>query len=148
MADIRHRIEIGAPIAHVFDAVATREGLARWWTRDVEGDAALGGELRFAFGSPDSGATMEVVDRTPSRRVVWRCVRGPQEWLGTTVTFDLRTAGDQTALVFTHDGWREPVEFLHHCTTRWGTFLVGLKQGMEGGRFTAWPHDIKTDSWN
>ncbi len=107
MADIRHRVEIGAPIADVFDAVATREGSgAMVEPREVGGESRVGGELVFTFGRPDSGATMEIVELTPARRVVWRCVQGPEEWLGTTVTFDLRTVGDQTAVVFTHDGWR------------------------------------------
>jgi uncharacterized protein YndB with AHSA1/START domain len=47
MADIRHRVGIGAPAATVYQAVATKDGLAGWWTRDVRGEAREGGELPF-----------------------------------------------------------------------------------------------------
>ena len=33
MADIRHRVEISAPAKVVYDAIATPEGVATWWTR-------------------------------------------------------------------------------------------------------------------
>ncbi len=37
MADIRHRVGIAAPRERVYRALATREGLSGWWTRDVRG---------------------------------------------------------------------------------------------------------------
>ena len=45
MADIRHRVDIAAPRERVYQALATREGLSGWWTRDVWGEAEPGGEL-------------------------------------------------------------------------------------------------------
>jgi uncharacterized protein YndB with AHSA1/START domain len=145
MDDIRHRVGINARIADVYEALATPEGTGRWWTRDVEGDAAVGGQLVFRFG-PERGAVMELVELTPNR-VVWRCVKGPDEWIGTTVTFDLQANGDETIVLFTHAGWREPVEFMHHCSTKWGYFLLSLKHGLEGGTATPWPDDELVSSW-
>ncbi|HEY2813358.1 MAG TPA: SRPBCC domain-containing protein [Acidimicrobiales bacterium] len=148
MADIRHRVGVNAPVAEVYDAVATREGTERWWTRDVEGEAQVGGELAFRFGRPDPSAVMQLVELTSPSRVVWRCVRGPNEWLDTTVTFDLRAEGDETVVVFTHAGWREPVEFMHHCSTKWGIYLLSLKHGLEGAKATPWPDTEKISSWD
>ena len=37
-------------------------------------------------------------------------------------------------MLFQHEGWREPVEFMHHCSTKWGTFLMSLKSLVETGR--------------
>lgn len=45
MPDIRHRVGIKAPINQVYDAVATREGVAGWWTRDVDGESRPGKTL-------------------------------------------------------------------------------------------------------
>ena len=150
MADIRHRVGVTAPAEQVFDWLATREGLARWWTRDVRGDAGAGGTVEFWFGQPAASAVMQVVDATPGRRVQWRCVEGPAEWLDTTVTFDLTSpnhAPGDTIILFTHADWREPVEFMHHCSTRWGYFLISLKLGIERGAATPWPEDMQLDSW-
>jgi hypothetical protein len=35
-------------------------------------------------------------------------------------------------LLFTHAEWREPDEFIHHCSTKWAYFLLGLKAWLEG----------------
>jgi uncharacterized protein YndB with AHSA1/START domain len=147
MADIRHRVGIAAPAECVYQALATTEGLAGWWTRDVAGDPQPGGKLRFYFGNPEPAAVMEVTELVPGCRVAWRCVQGPDEWVGTTVTYGLSTEANETALLFTHAGWREPVEFMHHCSTKWAYFLLGLKTRLEGGTATPYPEDMKVSSW-
>jgi len=147
MADIRHRVGIAAPPARVFEALSTTEGLAGWWTQDVDGDPNQGGTLRFFFGTAEPTASMEVVDVTPDAHVGWRCVQGPDEWFGTTLDFDLRAAHDETVVLFTHGGWSEPVEFLHHCSTKWAYFLLGLKASLEGGKAKPFPVDAKISSW-
>jgi uncharacterized protein YndB with AHSA1/START domain len=146
MADIRHRVGIHAPQARVHDALTTIDGLAGWWTRTVEGDPGLGGKLAFSFGGPDASAVMDVIESTPSH-VMWRCVEGPAEWVGTTLSFALSHADGETVVMFTHADWREPVAFMHHCSTKWAYFLLGLKDGLEGGTAPAFPDDAKISSW-
>ena len=143
---IRHRVGIDAPPERVYDALTTTEGLAQWWTRDVFGDAGAGGTVSFRFGGPDARVAMRVVDAVPDRHVEWRCVKGPDEWLDTVLTFDIDDAGDETALSFTHT-WREPVAFMHHCSTKWGYFLLGMKAALEGRGGTPYPDDLKVSSW-
>jgi hypothetical protein len=29
--------------------------------------------------------------------------------------------------VLKHANWKEPVEFMHHCGTKWATFLLSLR---------------------
>jgi len=147
MVDIRHRVGITTDPHRVYDALATSKGLAQWWTTDVEGDAAPGETLRFFFGGPDASASFEVVEQDPAGRVQWRCVGGPEDWVGTDVVFDIRTSGEETVLQFAHANWREPTEFMGHCSTKWAYFLLGLKSGLEGGTFTAYPDEVKISSW-
>jgi Activator of Hsp90 ATPase homolog 1-like protein len=147
MPDIRHRVGIAAAAETVYEEVATTQGIANWWSRDVEGESQPGGRLTFWFGRPEPAAVMEVVDLTAPRHVGWRCVEGPDDWVGTTLDFEVENCGGgETALVFTHAGWREPVEFMHHCSTKWATFLIGLRSGLEGGAFTAHPDDTRISS--
>jgi uncharacterized protein YndB with AHSA1/START domain len=147
MEAIRHRVGIYAPIEDVYDAFATPEGVKQWWTTDVRGESRLGGELAFRFGRPEPAAVVELAELTPPSRVVWRCVEGPPEWVGARITFDLRAHDDETVVVFTHDNWREPVEFMHHCTTAWAYYLLSAKRGLEDGTATPWPHNHKVSSW-
>jgi hypothetical protein len=46
-----------------------------------------------------------------------------------------------------HQGWKEPVEFMHHCSTKWGVFLLSPKSLLETGKGGPWPNEIKLDSW-
>lgn len=147
MADIRHRVGIAAPEARVYEALTTTEGLSGWWTHNVVGDPNLGGRLQFFFGGSEPGAIMEVVALDPTHHVEWRCVQGADEWIGTTITFDLKPADSETVVLFKQANWREPVEFMYHCSTKWAYFLLGLKAGLEGGKATPYPNDEKISSW-
>jgi uncharacterized protein YndB with AHSA1/START domain len=147
MNDIRHRVGIAASPERVYEALATREGLSGWWTRDVRGESEVGEQLAFYFGGTEPAATMEVTALEPGRQVAWRCVAGAQEWVGTTFTFDLHDADGETAVVFTNAGWREPTEFIHHCSTKWAYFLLTLRDGLQGGKATPFPDDEKISNW-
>lgn len=144
MPDIRHRVAITAPIESVYEAVATPEGISQWWTRDgVRGEASEGSTLQFFFGQPDPAAVMEVTRLDPDGHVSWNCVEGADEWVGTTLTFDLTHKDDETVVLFTHADWREPVEFMAHCSARWAYFLLSLKSLVETGKGTPFPEDLK-----
>ncbi len=145
MDEIRHRVGIQAPRAAVLTRLTTIDGLATWWTRDTIGEPGAGGKVQFFFGSPDRSATMEVLEVT-DRRVGWRCIGGPDEWVGGMLTFTLEDNGDETVLTFTHS-WREPVEFMYHCSTKWGYFLLSLKAALEGDEGTPFPDDLHISSW-
>ena len=34
------------------------------------------------------------------------------------------------------------MEFMHHCSTKWGSFLLGLKSLLETGKAAPWPNDV------
>lgn len=147
MASIRHRVGIAAPAERVFEALATKEGLAAWWTPQVEGESTVGGTLRFFFGGSEPGAIMEVASLVPNTRVEWRCVGGASEWIGTHLTFDLKPEEGETVLLFEHADWREPVEFMSHCSTKWAVHLLALKDLLEGRASAAFPHERKISNW-
>ena len=102
----------------MYDALTTIDGLAGWWTDDTKGSTEVGDVIRFRF-PPVGGFDMEVLEGRPSERVSWRVLDGPEEWIGTTIDWDLRQDGDWTIVLFKHRGWQEPVEFMHHCSTKW-----------------------------
>jgi uncharacterized protein YndB with AHSA1/START domain len=152
MIDIAHRIGIAAPAAKVYAALATSEGLSGWWTRSTRGISAPGGQIEFRFDSPSGerlgSFMMEVVALQPGRRVQWRCTAGPQEWVGTDLIFDLHEEGGYTIVRFGHRRWREAVEFMEHCSMKWATFLLSLKDLVETGQGRPAPADLKIDNWN
>jgi uncharacterized protein YndB with AHSA1/START domain len=142
MVDIPHRIGVESSTPEkVYEAITTLEGLSGWWAENTTGDAGLGGVIDFRFRV--GGFSMQVTKLDPGRLVRWDVVEGPAEWVGTSVQWDLRPDGDYTIVLFRHEGWREPVEFMHHCSTKWATFLMSLKQLLETGTGAPDPRDQK-----
>jgi uncharacterized protein YndB with AHSA1/START domain len=147
MPDILHRVELKASPAATFRAIATIEGLAQWWTNDTKGHSEVDCNIAFRFGGR-GGFDMRVLEIEPEKRVLWQVVNGPREWIGTKVRFDLRPNGDATAVLFRHEGWKEPIEFMHHCSTKWAMFLMSLKALIETGKGAPSPDDVKIDNFN
>ncbi|MFD5819887.1 SRPBCC domain-containing protein [Streptomyces sp. NPDC059618] len=145
MADILHRVGTTAARDTVYQALTTVDGLAAWWTTDTEGSGD--DLLRFRFGDV-GGFDMKVLELQPDTRVRWEVVDGPEEWVGTTVTFDLKQEGEWTVVLFAHEGWREQVEFMNHCTTKWALFLMSLKSLVETGTGAPHPHDVRISNWH
>jgi len=146
MVDILHKVGIkSSSLDDAYKALTTTAGLSGWWTSDTRGDGQAGGTLQFRFGA--GGFDMQVLEAQPARRVLWQVVDGPQEWIGTKVSFDLKQEGDWTIILFKHQGWKEPVEFMHHCSTKWAVFLLSLKSLLETGKGRPHPNEIKLDSW-
>jgi uncharacterized protein YndB with AHSA1/START domain len=152
VVDIIHRIGIKAPVAQVYNALTTLDGLARCWTEEVLGDTAVGGKIDFRFctqtGELLGGMVMEVQEMVEDKAVRWRCVEGPVEWVGTEITFRLSEQDGQTIVLFGHKNWREAVEATAHCSMKWATFLLSLREYLETGTGKPSPHDLKIDNWN
>jgi uncharacterized protein YndB with AHSA1/START domain len=151
MVDILHKVGIKAPLNEVYKALTTRDGLAGWWTTDTQGDSTVGGALRFRFhsnGVEVGGFDMQVLALQPDAQVLWQVVDGPAEWIGTRISWDLKQDGEHVIVLFKHQGWKEPVEFMHHCSTKWAIFLMSLKSLLETGKGAPSPDDVKIDNWN
>ena len=137
MPDILHRVGIRSTADKVYKALSTIDGLSHWWVTETVGDAKKGGIISFGF------ADMEVVDSKPNKLVKWKCVRGPKQWVGTELTFQLKRKEGQTFVLFSHANWKEPVEFMYHCSTKWATFLLSLKNWVEREEGRPYPYDVK-----
>jgi uncharacterized protein YndB with AHSA1/START domain len=147
MPDIIHRIGVEhSSTKQVYDALTTLDGLSGWWAERTTGTTDVGGVIAFRFGP--GGFDMKVTALDPGRLVRWEVVDGPEEWVGTTVHWDLRQEGDYAIVLFKHEGWREPVEFMYHCSTKWAAFLMSLKQLVETGKGAPDPHDVAISDWH
>jgi uncharacterized protein YndB with AHSA1/START domain len=152
MVDIVHRVGIKAPASKVFAALSTIDGLAAWWTRSTSGSSKVGGTIVFRFQTPNGdeigGFDMDVLELTPEQKVRWRVKAGPDEWVGTDIEFTLSRQDDYTIVLFGHRHWREEVEFMAHCSTKWATFLLSLRDFVETGKGQPAPTDLKVSNWH
>jgi len=133
MLNIVHRIGISnTTLKEVYNAIATREGIASWWTTEVHGTSEVGKVLEFRFGQ--GGPHFEVLKLVPMKMVEWKCVSGPPEWMDTHIEFNISKQDDEIVLLFKHSGWKIEDEFMYHCSTQWGYFLITLKDKLAGIR--------------
>ncbi len=91
---------------------------------------------------------MDVQELGDNKDVRWHCVEGPEEWVGTEITFQLSEQDGQTIVLFGHRNWREAVEATAHCSMKWVIFLLSLREYVETGKGKPSPYDLKIDNWN
>ncbi|MBL8523791.1 MAG: SRPBCC domain-containing protein [Betaproteobacteria bacterium] len=151
MSNILHKIGFkSSSTDKVYKALTTLDGLKGWWTINTQGQPdKFGGVIPFRFTLKDEegGFDMKVRELKPGTRVLWEVIEGPPEWVGTTISWDLRQESDWAILMFKHADWKEEVEFMHHCSTKWATFLLSLKAYVETDSGSPNPNDFKLDAW-
>ena len=123
MAEIRHRVGISSKAHDIYPLLTTDEGLSRWWTTDTRGAGDVGSLIAFRFG--DGGPDFEVIELE--------------------ISFELEETEKQTFLNFRHYNWQQSDDFLAHCSTKWGMFMMSIKSCIETGRGQPYPDDIHID---
>jgi uncharacterized protein YndB with AHSA1/START domain len=141
MLSILHKVGIKSSASDVYRALTTLQGLAGWWTTDTRGSSDPGEVIEFHFGR--GRADMRVLELDPEKHVAWQVTAAHPDWIGSKVSFELKPEGEQTTVLFRHEGWQEPNEFMHHCSTKWATFLLSLKAFVETGKGAPFPDDVQ-----
>ena len=144
MAKIRHRIGIRGSAAEIYTLLTTDSGLSRWWTTDTSGAGKVGSIIEFRFGG--GGPDFVIIELIPDRLVRWRHSGDiPEEWKESEISFELHEGKEQTILSFSHYNWARSDEFLAHCSTKWGVFMMSIKSCIETGKGQPWPDDVHID---
>jgi len=143
--DLEINLELRAPSMRVYEAVATQEGVRRWWTELCEMDGRVGGRASFRFPRNGFYALVEITALEPGVRVEWRCIDSQhpaehgfadlKDWIGTTIRFAVSPIdNERSRLRFAHVGLG-PLECAGVCTSAWSFFLgTSLRGLVERGR--------------
>jgi uncharacterized protein YndB with AHSA1/START domain len=135
----RAQVHIHARPEAVFDAFTTLEGIAGWWTEQVSGSAAEGGNLTLGFPNSDGPRVVLHVDTAePARSIVWSVRAVPplpawEEWAGTRIVVRLRPEDDGTTMEFTHEGLAPGLHCYDTCSRGWDHGLASLRRYAETG---------------
>jgi uncharacterized protein YndB with AHSA1/START domain len=159
MPHIHHELLIGASVERVYNAITSNEGLSGWWTPGTKAEAVIGSIARFEFG-PHYFKEMKVMELKPPGRVEWTCAAGAAEWIGTAISFELKSLDKErlldlhpelegqaqqqdgnawTLLMFRHDNWSAYTPMFAECNYTWARFLWSLKSFCETGKGSSWP---------
>lgn len=131
MEAIRHYVVIKNTPEKIFDAITTEEGLKGWWATQAIALPEVGFVNLFTFGKYRH--EFKVTTLVPGQKVEWGCLNSIDEWIGTTISFDLEQRGGNTILRFSHSGWREITDTFAKCNYDWAQFIKSLKLLCETG---------------
>ncbi len=111
----------------VFNAINNVRG---WWSEGIEGNTNKE-EDEFIFQVKDVHFSKQrLTEVIPGKKVVWLVtdselsfVKSKNEWTGTKIIFEISETGNQTKLVFTHEGLVPGVECYHACSPAWTEYI-------------------------
>ena len=136
MPQIFHQIMVKAPAARAFEALTTQLHFKGWWTDDVAVEPTVGSVARFGFGGGAVIFEMRIEELSAPQQIRWTCLKGPDEWIGTdlTWTFTPAAAGatdGATIIRLRHDGFRSMSRDFPRTNTTWGHLMHYLKKYLE-----------------
>lgn len=140
MADIQHKLQINAKASAVYRALSTIDGLASWWTSTTGGESTIGKSVEFRFNQHVVRMRVDRLER--DKAVAWTCVDENGDWRDTLVTFELSEENGRTTLRFGHRAWKEANDHMSHCSMKWATFLLSLRESAETGKGRPFPYDL------
>jgi uncharacterized protein YndB with AHSA1/START domain len=95
MATIHHQIAIAAPVAKVYAAMSTPEGIGTWWDKQTVTETPEGLLMSHDPGPGHGEVQLRVVELVPNKRVQWECISThpatspASAWTGTRFVFEL-----------------------------------------------------------
>ena len=116
----------------IFRAISTRNGIAGWWTKNLDHTGTVGSISTFRFSS---GAfnKMKII-KAESNYIEWLCVDGHKEWIDTHIMFKLSSVENGTKVCFSHFGFNEQTEYVGECSFHWAKYMISLQQFCEIGK--------------
>lgn len=131
METIRHKLVVKASPEQVYEAVTTQDGIKGWWCKDTTAKPELGFLNLFIFGPYRN--EMKVTALEPAKKVEWQCMQSVDEWVDTSISFELEEKNGNTILRFQHAHWRAATDFFAACNYDWALFMKSLKTFCETG---------------
>ena len=134
MIDIKHKLVIKTLPDVVYNAVTTQQGLESWWAKETEAKPEVGFINVFTFGTVRN--EMQITALTKNKLAEWKVIVSIDEWVGTTLLFDLEEKDGKTVLRFAHAGWKAATDTYAECNYAWARFMTSLKSYCETGTGT------------
>jgi uncharacterized protein YndB with AHSA1/START domain len=140
MKTIQHELHINAPVARVYDAIATADGISSWWDPQTPKQTDRGLVLEHNPGPEHGIVQLRVVDRVPNTRIEWECVSShpasspASAWTGTHFIFELSGDDGATDVNFRQTGYDEDSAFFNANRDAWAGVLQNLKRVVESAR--------------
>ena len=121
LPDIRHTIDINAPIQKVWKAVSTAEGIATWLMPN-DFQQKIGHE--FTLETPFGRVPCKVLELDPPNRLSFA-------WddFGWRVSFELKELEGKTQFTLVHAGWGKPDDIIPRVSEKQSVIHARMDEG-------------------
>lgn len=142
--DITHNLKIKATASTIYNAVATQNGINRWWSKDctvgeLEGEKSL---LKFDKQGTIVEMGFKTLTLSPNQKVAWECTENANPaWLGTHIVTEINENEDGCAVTFSHAGFDEQwkgQDAFEMTKQGWEHFVNSLVSYCENGKGQPW----------
>ncbi|WP_246474892.1 SRPBCC family protein [Pedobacter roseus] len=122
-----------------FEAIQNFRG---WWSEEIQGQSDVLNESFFYHYKDVHLCKLKLIEKNPGQKLVYlvldnqfNFVKDKTEWIGTKLIFELMPEGEQTKIVFTHEGLVPEYECYKVCHDAWTGYIQGsLKNFIETGK--------------
>lgn len=120
-------ITVAKSAQEVFNAINNVRG---WWSEEIEGSTAQLSDI-FEYHYMDvHRCKIKIIESVPAKKVVWQVLDNyfsftddKQEWINTTIHFDIEETNDGVVLRFTHQGLTPEYECYNACVNGWSLYI-------------------------
>lgn len=113
-----------------------------WWSEDIEGISDQLNETFFYFYKDVHLCKIKLIEAVADKKLVYLVVenefnfiKDKTEWVNTKLIFELVPVGNQTRVIFTHEGLISEYECYTICEDAWTSYIQGsLKNLITSGK--------------
>ncbi|HEY4388840.1 MAG TPA: SRPBCC domain-containing protein [Ktedonobacteraceae bacterium] len=137
MVTIVKELTIAADPERVYNALTQHDEIVHWWTNELSIKPEVGSLAEFRFQQWGAGTLQfEIAELNAEEKVSWISRKGPPQWAGTSVIWQLTPVQGGTQLIFTHDGFAQVGPAYEQTGKNWEYFLGSLQSYLETGKGT------------
>ncbi len=122
-----------------FNAIKNFRG---WWSEEIEGSTdELDKSFLYHYREVHL-CKLKLIEAIEGKKLVYlitdnefNFTKNKTEWINSKLNFDLSTEGDETKILFTHEGLTPDCECYEVCNEAWTSYIQGsLKNFIETGK--------------
>jgi len=125
--DFTTSIEVSQSAQEVYRAINNVKG---WWQGKIIGETDKVNEA-FSYEMPGHHLSVQkIIALQPNHKIVWQVVssdlphfNNPNEWTGTTITFDIIESNNKTIINFMHAGLTPDCDCYNACSNGWSLLI-------------------------
>ncbi|GGB61620.1 SRPBCC family protein [Fictibacillus barbaricus] len=155
--DFHYTLRLPVSAKKLYEAIATEDGVRRWWTQFADVGQETGSIAEFRFPMAGFYVKAEIQSLIPSKLVEWKVIDSMhpeksgfsnlRDWEGTVIRFDIEDVSENESVVhFTHQGLTKELECYQVCENGWFTYLSSLKELLVNGQGKPYMDDIESES--